>query len=176
MSEAAVGDDPLIPVNTRFHAMILRPGGIPRERAIEAAEARLQKLHSGFLQWLDSELAELAKAIPHEISDISSDDRWIHPAYDHCRAIRDVAATMGFHMLTFAANGLCEIFETIRSGVEYPFDAIESDIQTLLLARLEADNSGQLQQLRDVLDRFARQFDHQGDRDPARRNQGNEQA
>ena len=48
---------------------------------------------------------------------------------------------MGFYLDTFAANNLCEAFDTIRSGIEYPPDAIDRDFKTLLLARQEADSA-----------------------------------
>ena len=44
---------------------------------------------------------------------------------------------MGFELLTFAANNLCDIIEIVQAGVDCPFDAIESQINALLLARKE---------------------------------------
>jgi len=147
---AAQSDDGVVfPVRTNFHALARRPGGIPREQAIEAAEQHLHKMHPEFTAWLDQELAEILKIIPQSTDEVTSNDPWIEAANDHCRAVRDVAATMGFYLVTFAANNLCEAFDTIRSGVSYPLEAIERDFKALLLARQEADSSdrGRLHEL-----------------------------
>jgi hypothetical protein len=144
----------LFPVDTRFHSMVRRPGGIPREQAIEAAEQHLSRLHPGFTEWLDQQLTELSTIVPQAACGVSSDDAWINAAYVRSRAIRDVAATMGFHLVTFAANNLCEAFETIRSGVEYPFEAVDRDFKTLLLARQEADCADRTKQMQELLERL----------------------
>jgi hypothetical protein len=136
-------DDSLIPVNTRFHSLALRPGGLSRDQAIQSAEAVLGELKPQFGNWLDHELQLLIASIPAGATEVSSDDPWLEPAYRHCRAVRDVGATMGFELLTFAANNLCDIIEVVRAGVECPFDAIESQIQALLLAKREVDRARQ---------------------------------
>ena len=79
----------------------------------------------------------LLAAIPAEQAEATSEDPWLETAYVHCRAMRDVGATMGFELLTFAANNLCDIIEIVQSGVDCPFDAIESQLNALLLARKE---------------------------------------
>jgi hypothetical protein len=157
MPEPAGRDAAIFPVDTRFHTMVRRPGGIPREQAIEAAEQHLGKLHPGFKEWLDQQLDALTAVIPQTACDVSTDDAWINPAYARCRAIRDVAATMGFYLVTFAANHLCEGFETIRSGVEYPFEIVDRDLKALLLARQEADCADRGKQLQKLLDRLEKQ-------------------
>jgi len=134
-------DDSIIFVATRFHSLARRPGGVPREEAIETAVAHLGELQRDFTKWLDEELALLIKAIPADISEVSAGDPWLDAAYPHCRAVRDVGATMGFDLLTFAANNLCEIIEIVRAGVECPIDAVDSQVQALLLARREVDRA-----------------------------------
>jgi len=59
--------------------------------------------------------------------------------------------------VTFAANHLCEGFETIRSGVEYPFEIVDRDLKALLLARQEADCADRGKQLQKLLDRLEKQ-------------------
>ncbi|MCC6949325.1 MAG: hypothetical protein IT539_16320 [Bradyrhizobiaceae bacterium] len=142
MAGSGSDDDAFVfPVRTHFHAMARRPGGIPREQAIEAAESHLHELHHEFKEWLDQELAEIAKILPQSADEVTSDDPWVEAAHARCQAVRDTAATMGFYLVTFAANNLCEAFDTIRSGIEYPLDAIDRDFKTLLLARQEADSA-----------------------------------
>ena len=132
------GDDgTLISVSTRFHSLVRRPGGVSREQAIQSAEAQIGTMKPQFADWLDRELELLIAAIPAGQSEATSKDPWRESAYVHCRAMRDVGATMGFELLTFAANNLCDIIEIVRSGVDCPFDAIESQVNALLLARKE---------------------------------------
>lgn len=132
-------DDNLIPVTTRFHAQVLRPGGVSRERALQSAEAVLGALQPKFAEWLDKELELLIRAIPGGQTEVTADDVWLDAAYGHARAVRDVGATMGFELLTFAANNLCDIIEIVRSGVECPIDTVESQLQAMLLAKREVD-------------------------------------
>jgi hypothetical protein len=141
MPGSAKDDDSLIPVQTRFHSMALRPGGVSRKQAIGSAERVLNTMQPQFAEWLDRELRLLILAIPVEQGDITSGDPWLESAYLHARAVRDVGATMGFELLTFAANNLCDIIEVVRSGVDCPFDTVESQIQALLVAKREVDHT-----------------------------------
>jgi hypothetical protein len=136
-----VGDDAsILIVRTRFEAMATRPGGVPRESAIETANASLTEMKPDFIEWLDRELALLTEAVPGELKavTVTIDDAWIHGAYVHCRSIRDVGATMGFEMITFIANGLCELIEAVRAGIECPGETIEAHVRALTLAKREA--------------------------------------
>lgn len=141
MPGSAKDGDPLIPVTTRFHSQALRPGGVSREQAIGSAERVLDTMQPQFAEWLDQELRKLIMAIPAEQAEIKSGDPWLESAYLHARAVRDVGATMGFELLTFAANNLCDIIEVVRSGVDCPFDTVESQIQALLIAKREVDHA-----------------------------------
>jgi hypothetical protein len=141
MPGPAKDDDSLIPVQTRFHSQALRPGGVSREQAIGSAERVLDTMQPQFAEWLDRELRLLILAIPAEHGDIKSSDPWLESAYLHARAVRDVGATMGFELLTFAANNLCDIIEVARSGVDCPFDTVENQIQALLVAKREVDHA-----------------------------------
>lgn len=137
MTNSTGDDGTLIPVSTRFHSMVRRPGGVSREQAIQSAEAKIDTMQPQFADWLDRELERLLAAIPAGQAEATSEDPWLETAYVHCRAMRDVGATMGFELLTFAANNLCDIIEIVQSGVDCPFDAIESQLNALLLARKE---------------------------------------
>lgn len=141
MPGAAGEDDNLIPVTTRFHAQVLRPGGVSREQAIRSAEAQIGELLPQFADWLERELEALIRSIPGGLTEAKIDDPWIEPAFQHSRAVRDVGATMGFELLSFAANNLCDIFEMVHSGVACPIDTVESQLQALLLAKREVDRA-----------------------------------
>lgn len=145
MPGSAKDDDSLIPVHTRFHSLALRPGGVSREQAIGSAERVLDTMQPQFAEWLDRELRLLILAIPPEQDEITNKDPWLESAYLHARAVRDVGATMGFELLTFAANNLCDIIEAVRSGVDCPFDMVDSQIQALLIAKREVDHAQAVQ-------------------------------
>ncbi len=53
----------IFPVDTRFQQLARRRGGIPRERAIERAEAEIEEVKVGLDDWLDKELRELTDSI-----------------------------------------------------------------------------------------------------------------
>ena len=162
MPGSASGEASVIFIHTRFQSMARRPGGISRERAIEVAEAHLDQLQPDFSEWLDRELELMMNAIPADGSEVSSGDHWIEAAYSHCRAVRDVGATMGFDLVTFAANNLCEVLESVRAGVECPFDAIECHARALLLARQETDRGRNARHARVSIDEADRSAESAG--------------
>ena len=124
-------------VDSRFEQWARRPGGMPRDEALERAQAKIDEIRPSFGDWLDGELQELGKAIGQNGPDGSNDrqfDRYrIHtmPADTRCRH------DDGFDLVTFVANNLSEIFEAINAGAEYRADLIDCHIQALLLARQE---------------------------------------
>ena len=46
-------------VDTRFQQMARRPGGLPREKAIEQAASKIDDAKPGYDVWLRTELQEL---------------------------------------------------------------------------------------------------------------------
>ena len=124
-------------VDGRFEQLARRPGGVPREEALERAQAMIAEIKPGFGEWLDQELAELGELIRQGETNASDDGAWADAAYLQCLRIRDVGTTMGFDLVTFVANNLCEIFEAINSGAEYRSDLVDCHIQALLFAKQE---------------------------------------
>jgi hypothetical protein len=51
--------------------------------------------------------------------------------------MRDVGTTMGFELVTFITNNLCEIFEAIIAGASPRNEIIDCHIDALLLAKQE---------------------------------------
>jgi hypothetical protein len=124
-------------VDSRFEQLARRPGGMPREEALERAQATIDEIRPSFGEWLDDQLQELSKVIEQNGPHGSNDPNWVHNAYVLCLRIRDVGTTMGFDLVTFVAGNLSEIFEAINSGTDYRADLIDCHIQALLLARQE---------------------------------------
>ena len=50
-------------VDTRFQQMARRPGGVPREQALENAQSNIEERKPEFEAWLDAELQNLAEAV-----------------------------------------------------------------------------------------------------------------
>jgi hypothetical protein len=124
-------------VDGRFEQMARRPGGVPREEAIERALAVIEENKPGFCDWLDRELAELGELIRLNEADDSGQTDWTETAYLQCVRMRDVGTTMGFELVTFIANNLCEIFQAVNGGAEYRGDLVDCHMQAMLLARQE---------------------------------------
>jgi hypothetical protein len=120
-------------VETRFHQRTRRKGGISKERAIEAAQAQIEKAKPGFDQWLDDELKEFASLMKRAEG---GEDRsnWLEALDFHARQLRDSATTLGFELLSFVATSLCEILEPIEDGKACNMEAIRCHIDALLLA------------------------------------------
>src|SRR5205085_5158198 len=50
-------------VDTRFQRLARRPGGVPREQALEGAQANIDESKPEFEIWLDAELQNLAAVV-----------------------------------------------------------------------------------------------------------------
>jgi hypothetical protein len=122
------------PVETRFQKLARRPGGLPRAQAIEAAEAKIEESKPEFETWLDRELQDLVD-LTATVRDGSAKAHWVEELSSHCRQLRDIGTTMGYTLLTFIANNLCDILENPNRGLEGNLEMITCHIDALLLAR-----------------------------------------
>jgi hypothetical protein len=136
MSKKANHEAHIFYADTRFERMARRPGGVAREQALARAQAQVDEMQSGFSEWLDRELQELSAAI-QQAEGSSFDPSWHERAYRSCRQLRDVGATMGYELVTFIANNLCEILDVIKAGTAYDREMINCHVDALLLARTE---------------------------------------
>jgi hypothetical protein len=134
MSEGAQQEARIFPVESHFQKMARRPGGVPRDKAIENAQANIEKAKPGFDEWLEGELQALIGLVKRaEAGDLER--KAIDDAAFRSRQIRDVGSTMGFDLLSFVANSLCEVFDATGAGAQYPKDTIDCHVEALLLAR-----------------------------------------
>jgi hypothetical protein len=136
MSEKDKHDAHTFYVDSRFERMARRPGGVAREQALARAQAEVDELKSDFPNWLDQELRELAAEIL-QVECNSSDTVVLDRAYSRCAQLQDIGTTMGFELVTFAANSLCKIFDAIKAGAAYDKDVIDCHINALFLFRTE---------------------------------------
>lgn len=122
--------------DSRFERLARRPGGVAREQALASAQAHVDDLKLEFATWLDRELHELSAAlspIEGNVSNTSSLER----AYLSCAQLRDVGATMGYELITFVANNLCEILDAFKAGAAHDKDMIDCHIDAFWLARMD---------------------------------------
>jgi hypothetical protein len=119
---------------TRFQTLARRPGGVPRDKAVENAKNKIEEAKLGFDEWLDVELTELVRWIEHARAGGPVED-WIDAAQFHANQLRDVGTTVGFELLTFIANTLCTILDGIKAGAECNMESLICHIDSLLLIR-----------------------------------------
>jgi hypothetical protein len=134
VSETGKRDARIFAVETRFQKLAKRPGGIPRDTAIERAQTGIEEVKPEFDSWLDTELAELASLIKSaELGQAEPD--WIERANSHSRQLRDSAATLQFELLSFIANSLCDVLDVIQTDTNYNLESIICHMNALMLAR-----------------------------------------
>ena len=121
-------------VETRFQTMARRPGGVPRDEALEEANVSIEAMKPGFDEWADGELRELSQAVERARSGAPT-GQWLETASLHARAVRDVGTTMGSELLTFVADSLCEILEAIEGGSGWDSESLVCHLDALMLVR-----------------------------------------
>jgi hypothetical protein len=124
----------IFPVETQFQKLARREGGVPRDKAIEEATAKVEEIKPGFEDWLATELESL-DAVIKKAKAGEAGSNWVELANSHSRQLRDVGTTMGFMLLTFIAGSLCEILDEITAGAEYNLDSVTCHVDSLFLAR-----------------------------------------
>jgi hypothetical protein len=121
-------------VETRYQTMARRKGGVPRDQAIKQAEQQIELLKPQFDDWLDGELQEFAALIKTAEAG-AAEAGWIAGANRRSHDLRDCASTLGFELLAFIANSLCEILDAIEAGRPCNIDSIACHLDALTLAR-----------------------------------------
>ncbi len=135
MVEESDSENPQVfPVETTYQKQARRAGGIPRERAIMYALARVEEIKPEFDEWFGKELEALTDVVRKAQSGEAPPD-WIDVANRHARHLRDVGTTMGSELLTFIAGSLCEILDEVSAGAPCNIDSITCHVDALFLAR-----------------------------------------
>lgn len=124
----------IFPVETAFQKQARRPGGVPRERALKYAAARVEEAKPEFDDWLGKELEALADVV-RKMQGGKAPPDWVEAANRHSRHLRDVGTTMGSELLTYIAGSLCEILDEIAGGAACNADSIVCHVDALFLAR-----------------------------------------
>jgi hypothetical protein len=137
-------------VDTRFQRMARRPGGVPREQALEGAQANIEDSKPEFEAWLDAELQNLAEVVRNAQAG-TAEPGWPEDVCFRSRQLRDLGTTMGFVLLTFVANNLCEMLEGTHAGHECNVETITCHLDALFLARQEQYRNMPLEQLPELI-------------------------
>ncbi len=124
-------------VTTRFETLARRPGGLRREEALERAQTSIEEVAPEFGDWVDRELQQLIDAVRRCDPKSASLKSQVESIAVHARRVRDVGTTMGYELLTFVADKLCEILEAVEAGAEYRQDLIDCHVEALMLSRQE---------------------------------------
>lgn len=121
-------------VKTRFQELAQRPGGVPREIAIQQAETQIDGFKPEFVDWVDRELQELAQTF-RRLKDIQPDKAQTDELDRRCRQLRDTGTTMGLALVTFISDNLCKVLDAVKSGAPYDAEVIDCHIDALFLAK-----------------------------------------
>lgn len=134
MSEKSVCEARTFFVDTRFERLARRPGGLPRAQAIENAQAQIDAGQPQFEAWLDGALYDLADIV-RKAQAGTAEPRWWEAVASQGRQLHDIGTTMGFVLLSFVANSLCQILENANGAAEANLDLIACHVDALLLAK-----------------------------------------
>jgi hypothetical protein len=121
-------------VITRFHKLVRRAGGIPRDKAIENAQILVEKAKPAFDEWLARDLSELS-ALIRKAERGAAQPGWFERANQLSHQLRDSSGTLDFTLLSFIANSLCEILNSIEAGKECNLESIVCHLDALILAQ-----------------------------------------
>jgi len=125
------------PVETDFQKKARRPGGVTRNQAVGGAQAQIETLKDEFTDWVKDGLKRLQSAI--QLAETHpANATLIEDAFRSSCELRDIGTTMGYELVTFVANLLCEVLDNIRNGADYDKVLIRCHLDALQLARQDS--------------------------------------
>lgn len=122
--------------DTRFERMARRAGGLTREEAMKGAQQQLDEIKPDFEPWLDKQLQDL-RAVLEGLKDGAAFSLPMDTGQRICAQVQDVGTTMGFGLVTFVANALYEILETVKAGAPYDKDMVTCHVDALFFVTRE---------------------------------------
>jgi len=147
------------PVETDFHKKARRAGGVTRNQAVGNAQAQIETLKEEFTDWLKDGLDRLQSAI--QLAETFPDNAMlVEDAFRSSCELRDIGTTMGYELVTFVANRLCEVLNAIRNGADYDKVLIRCHLDALQLARQDSYRNVSPDQVPDLCDGLRRAAEH----------------
>jgi chemotaxis protein histidine kinase CheA len=125
------------PVETDFQKKVRRAGGVTRNQAVGEAQAQIETLKEEFTDWLKDGLERLQCAI-QLVETYPTNATLLDDAFRSSCELRDIGTTMGYELVTFVANRLCEVLNAIRNGADYDKVLIRCHLEALQLARQDS--------------------------------------
>ena len=142
-------------VETDFHRKAGRPGGVTRRQAVGRARAQIETLQSEFTDWLNEGLNRLQSAI-QMVEVYPENDTLLDDAFRSSRELRDVGTTMGYALVTFVADRLCDVLDAVRDGASYDKELISCHLDALQLARQDSYKNVSPEQVPELCDGLRR--------------------
>lgn len=121
-------------VDSRFERLARRPGGVTREQALSQAQDQVDTIKPTFGEWLDPEMERLRDAVTRIDAD-PADAAALDIAEVTCGQIHDIAATMGYKLVTFVAGSLRALIESLKDGAAYDKEMVDCHVAALFLVR-----------------------------------------
>lgn len=147
------------PVETDFQKKVRRAGGVTRNQAVGNAEAQIETLKEEFTDWLKDGLTRLQTAI--QLAETHPDNAMlIEDAFRSSCELRDIGTTVGYELVTFVANRLCEVLDAMRNGADYDEVLIRCHLDALQLARQDSYKNVGPDQVPDLCDGLRRAAEH----------------
>jgi len=142
-------------VETDFHRKARRPGGVTRNQAVGDAKAQIESLKEEFTDWLKNGLERLQSAI-QLAETYPANATLIEDAFRSSCELRDIGTTVGYELVTFVANRLCEVLTAIQNGAAYDKELIRCHLDALQLARQDTYKNVSPDQVPDLCDGLRR--------------------
>jgi hypothetical protein len=142
-------------VETRFQRLARREGGVPKDKAIEQAQNRIEKVKPSFDQWFEEELRQLTSLIADAQAAKAGPD-WVEVANARSRQLCDSSGTLGFPMLAFIAKSLCDILDSIEAGAECNMESITCHVDALNLVTQKSYRRLEPEQMPELTDGLRR--------------------
>ena len=128
----------VFPVDTRFQQLARRTGGVPRDLAIERAQAALDAVKPTYEQdFLEREVTGVADLVK-TVEAGNEEPGWLETAAFRTRQLRDSAGSLGYELVAFIAGSLCELLDSIEAGNECNMESVVCHVDALMLARHKA--------------------------------------
>jgi chemotaxis protein histidine kinase CheA len=147
------------PVETDFQKKVRRAGGVTRNQAVGDAQAQIETLKEEFTDWLKDGLSRLQSAI--QLAEAHpANAALLEDAFRSSCELRDIGTTMGYELVTFVANRLCEVLDAIRNGADYDKVLIRCHLDALQLAGQDSYKNVSPDQVPDLCDGLRRAAEH----------------